>query len=228
MKGNECTDTWELDSLLKGSGELTELIAQTKVGIEECLERVETLDLATAQDNKEQVAIVLRDIGCIQNALSQMSSFVTCLLAENPGNQTGISLQGTISSVKAGFSSLVKKLQHQLAELDPATWDLLLQTESLKDYRFIINEWRTDADAALSNEEEALIADLMIDGDHAWNDLYRSILNNLRVNRSEEHTSELQSPVPISYAVFCLKKKNRQQKAQPHPLQSHAQLTQFS
>ena len=27
------------------------------------------------------------------------------------------------------------------------------------------------------------------------------------VLRSEEHTSELQSPVPISYAVFCLKKK---------------------
>ena len=24
-----------------------------------------------------------------------------------------------------------------------------------------------------------------------------------------EHTSELQSPVPISYAVFCLKKKNK-------------------
>ena len=29
------------------------------------------------------------------------------------------------------------------------------------------------------------------------------------VGRSEEHTSELQSPVPISYAVFCLKKKNK-------------------
>src|SRR5213082_954618 len=27
--------------------------------------------------------------------------------------------------------------------------------------------------------------------------------------RSEEHTSELQSPDTISYAVFCLKKKNR-------------------
>ena len=27
------------------------------------------------------------------------------------------------------------------------------------------------------------------------------------LDRSEEHTSELQSPVPISYAVFCLKKK---------------------
>src|SRR3546814_4150839 len=29
-----------------------------------------------------------------------------------------------------------------------------------------------------------------------------------RVGRSEEHTSELQSLMRISYAVFCLKKKN--------------------
>src|SRR3546814_7748594 len=34
-----------------------------------------------------------------------------------------------------------------------------------------------------------------------------------RVVRSEEHTSELQSLMRISYAVFCLKKKN----AQPYP-----------
>ena len=30
--------------------------------------------------------------------------------------------------------------------------------------------------------------------------------------RSEEHTSELQSPVPSSYAVFCLKKKKQKNK----------------
>src|SRR3546814_1743710 len=31
------------------------------------------------------------------------------------------------------------------------------------------------------------------------------------VKRSEEHTSELQSLMRISYAVFCLKKKNKKQ-----------------
>src|SRR3546814_2178076 len=31
-------------------------------------------------------------------------------------------------------------------------------------------------------------------------------------DRSEEHTSELQSLMRISYAVFCLKKKNKKQK----------------
>src|SRR3546814_4360335 len=32
-----------------------------------------------------------------------------------------------------------------------------------------------------------------------------------RLGRSEEHTSELQSLMRISYAVFCLKKKTKQQ-----------------
>src|SRR6184192_1153649 len=30
-------------------------------------------------------------------------------------------------------------------------------------------------------------------------------------SRSEEHTSELQSPIDISYAVFCLKKKKKKE-----------------
>src|SRR5216110_4074633 len=34
----------------------------------------------------------------------------------------------------------------------------------------------------------------------------------VRPLRSEEHTSELQSRELISYAVFCLKKKNKKQK----------------
>src|SRR3546814_9544819 len=36
------------------------------------------------------------------------------------------------------------------------------------------------------------------------------ILQRAAVPRSEEHTSELQSLMRISYAVFCLKKKNKQ------------------
>ena len=40
-----------------------------------------------------------------------------------------------------------------------------------------------------------------------------AILWYLAEKKTEEHTSELQSPVPISYAVFCLKKKN----PPPHP-----------
>src|SRR3546814_7720196 len=37
-----------------------------------------------------------------------------------------------------------------------------------------------------------------------------------RLIRSEEHTSELQSLMRISYAVFCLKKKNQRKTHQLH------------
>src|SRR3546814_1124969 len=39
--------------------------------------------------------------------------------------------------------------------------------------------------------------------------------------RSEEHTSELQSLMRISYAVFCLKKKNEQITQHRHAPQRH-------
>ena len=46
--------------------------------------------------------------------------------------------------------------------------------------------------------------------------------------RSEEHTSELQSPVPISYAVFCLKKKIKKKKQRKKRYESKLQQVQHT
>src|SRR3546814_1663942 len=43
----------------------------------------------------------------------------------------------------------------------------------------------------------------------------------VRTLRSEEHTSELQSLMRISYAVFCLKKKTTLRKSAHHILQTN-------
>src|SRR3546814_10837408 len=46
------------------------------------------------------------------------------------------------------------------------------------------------------------------------NPLYMSLQSmQAEKARSEEHTSELQSLMRISYAVFCLKKKNKKQRS---------------
>src|SRR3546814_10127953 len=49
---------------------------------------------------------------------------------------------------------------------------------------------------------------VMVPSIFAWGHIVPAVAPH----RSEEHTSELQSLMRISYAVFCLKKKNRTQK----------------
>ena len=56
-------------------------------------------------------------------------------------------------------------------------------------------KFSSDTSAGLNKTDTVTLQALLLDFSKAF-------------DRSEEHTSELQSPVPISYAVFCLKKKN--------------------
>src|SRR3546814_1372851 len=44
-----------------------------------------------------------------------------------------------------------------------------------------------------------------------WEEPLQQVLESVQ-GRSEEHTSELQSLMRISYAVFCLKKKKKKQR----------------
>src|SRR3546814_1039801 len=57
--------------------------------------------------------------------------------------------------------------------------------------------------------------------DTLGDDLFVLILENVR---SEEHTSELQSLMRISYAVFCLKKKNKIHKKKKQNTKSIKQI----
>src|SRR3546814_6487863 len=62
------------------------------------------------------------------------------------------------------------------------------------------------ASAIKDNETILVFGDYDVDGATS-----AAILRRFLKMRSEEHTSELQSLMRISYAVFCLKKKNKQQ-----------------
>src|SRR3546814_2944847 len=66
-----------------------------------------------------------------------------------------------------------------------------------------------DADSLVSGRAMVQLASVM---DRAPGvGLIQTIPTVINSRRSEEHTSELQSLMRISYAVFCLKKKNNQQ-----------------
>src|SRR3546814_9189980 len=47
-------------------------------------------------------------------------------------------------------------------------------------------------------------------------------------DRSEEHTSELQSLMRISYAVFCLKKKKKNTDTEPDTSRQHRKIKDYT
>src|SRR3546814_4460228 len=81
--------------------------------------------------------------------------------------------------------------------------------------RFRRNDWRSSSSRATICARAALIPAMKGAGEDDANCASAgaaSCAKRLAANfeRSEEHTSELQSLMRISYAVFCLKKKKQQ------------------
>src|SRR3546814_10899263 len=94
------------------------------------------------------------------------------------------------------------------------------RTDTLFPYTTLFRSTRGVAAALLGSVDmkgnlSADIAVLELDEAHAVKFVqavrprYSLLLNVMRDQRSEEHTSELQSLMRISYAVFCLKKKKK-------------------
>src|SRR3546814_5751777 len=71
-----------------------------------------------------------------------------------------------------------------------------------------------DADDVASGAREVVVHRFAVDHQHL-----------LAEARSEEHTSELQSLMRISYAVFCLKKKKHKTTRTNHSIPAHIHIT---
>src|SRR3546814_3188737 len=94
-------------------------------------------------------------------------------------------------------------------------------------YEMRISDWSSDV--CSSDLIEAMFIDDIV---HVANGRFQALLDDARLfgrdwgfrladTRSEEHTSELQSLMRISYAVFCLKKKKYTTNNTNNPLQYH-------
>src|SRR3546814_5485896 len=103
-----------------------------------------------------------------------------------------------------------------------ASYLLVSETNEYRIWRYWLKGVRAGQQEIFADNLPGFPDNLSIDDGHVWQALYaprnaaldaiadRPTLRKLayRLPRSEEHTSELQSLMRLSYAVFCLKKHN--------------------
>src|SRR3546814_6682697 len=92
---------------------------------------------------------------------------------------------------------------------EPIDTIALLQSNIPEDATVLIRVGTTSATADANYGPYPFRASANVPGRPGYHGLFRLPAAVSKEYRSEEHTSELQSLMRISYSVFCLKKKNQ-------------------
>ncbi|MEK4299381.1 M3 family oligoendopeptidase [Oceanobacillus sp. FSL W8-0428] len=176
---------WNLDNLFPGGSEspsFNNYVKQLELEITKMEEKLSLFDNLLEINQSLGIESVIKNIGDIQEKLSQANSFITCLTAQNTKDQGAVVLRGVTSAMNARFESVIKKFQHIILETNEDLWIEIIETKALNEYKFILTMWREKAKMLLSEKEERLVSDLMMDGYHAWRQFYNSLIGRIKIN----------------------------------------------
>lgn len=179
---------WNLDSIFKGGSESEEF----KVFLENIEQEMTTLDELTEDfipstigSNQEKLTVIIDQLEQTTKKLREAFAFVSCLSAQDINDTYAKLLVGKRSELKANMNAIESKLRQKLAAINDKDWECLLQQHPMKEIAFVLNETRQKANELLSEGKEVLINDLAIDGYHAWNQMYETIVGKITVEIEE-------------------------------------------
>ncbi|MBM7664086.1 pepF/M3 family oligoendopeptidase [Solibacillus kalamii] len=176
---------WNLDSIFLGgskSNQFLNHLNELEVHIHNFKRSVASFNAPPATGEGANIAELVSKIGETRIHLSQANSFVTCLLSQNPKDQDAATLRGKILKLESDFKNELSKVKVVLANTKQEIWVSLIEAKELADYKFILNEWRENTHIHLSEDEQSIIADLMVDGYHSWGHFYNALVSSMTVN----------------------------------------------
>ncbi|MBE1555882.1 M3 family oligoendopeptidase [Sporosarcina limicola] len=179
------SEIWDLDVFFKGGSSSQELRTHLdnvdgKIGLLE--EAAESFKVPLSFDAAKNVEDLIESIKEVALHMSQAGAVIGCFLAADTTDKKALILQGETGSLGAKFSTAMLKIKQTLAKVDEEVWNRLLEADGLKEFSFVLNEWREEVELKLSEEEESLITSLSVDGYHGWGQLYDLLVGNIKIN----------------------------------------------
>ncbi|WP_353854453.1 M3 family oligoendopeptidase [Bacillus sp. Bos-x628] len=176
-------ETWDLDHFFKGGSSSQEFITylqNIQKLLDELRQKVEVFQKEKTHFENKLVS-VLETYEITFKKLSQASSFVTCLQSQNTKDMKAGSLRGAIAKLEAELGTILALLDQSLGAIPQNDWDELIHSAVFSDIRYILNERRERVKDQLPVEQETLIQQLSVDGYHAWEELYSSLVNKITI-----------------------------------------------
>lgn len=201
--------TWDLDVIFSGqsnSEEFRQFVDGVSKGIKELTEEVNHLD---ANEELEAWEEILENLEDITKKSREMGAYISCLSAQDVTDKQASLYVAEAAQITASSTALAKTVDQKLGMITEANWKKLLEQEAIKPLQFVLTERRERAREQLSKKEEILISDLAVDGYHAWNQMYGTIVGNMKINIEEDGKVQSYS---VGQASNKLSTPNREQR----------------
>ncbi len=186
-------ETWDLDVFFEGGSEspaFQQFINDLPKQVEALVAQTKSLKTDVSASELRAAIDQLKEV---MEHIMHAGGMLSCLTAQNMKDVKALQLQGQLSAISASYSPAVLRLQQLLAEMEEARFEELLSSPELSEFTFILSEWREQAKQRLSEEEEALISSLSVDGYSSWGQLYNMFIGDIKVEVEVEGEKKLTS-----------------------------------
>ncbi|MFG3613173.1 M3 family oligoendopeptidase [Rummeliibacillus stabekisii] len=187
----EYIQTWDLDQIFTGGSQsqsLKETISTITKEMSQLDESIERFNPEKASAN--DLAGIINQLGPLQKQLRDVFAYIGCLSAQDVNDSDAAVLVAKSGDLAAKMGTISSKLNQKLKEIKDEAWTEMMQSQELKEIAFSLSEARRKAKEMLPIDQEVLINDLAVDGYHAWNQMYDTIVGNMFVTVEEKGESK--------------------------------------
>ncbi len=193
--------TWDLDSLYPEptTEEFTTLFATFRNDLQNLTLRCEELP-AVGKDVKsdEDWVAFFKDYENLHSRADDLHSFIACHCAADAENQEFQQYEAALAALVPYQQRIATSMEFALKEASEAQFESFLDSHPhITQSRFFFEESRRHASLRLPKQQEALAADLGVDGIHAWGRLYDRLSGELRVEIMQRGEVVRKSPGQI-------------------------------
>ena len=126
---------------------------------------------------------------------SHLASYISCLTAAEAQNDKYLKEESNLANMEAQASKLGDKIMRGIGSMDDETFQELCQHERLDNADFRLKEMRKEAKSRMSDELEALAADLGVNGLSAWSRLYFNTMGSLKFQYTDPERGDCEVPM---------------------------------
>ncbi|GLC89027.1 M3 family oligoendopeptidase [Lysinibacillus piscis] len=177
-------EVWDVEVFFEGGSTSPQFVAHLEHSanlVQELQQLVNALAIPQTASDAIHIVQVLDKVKEVRQHLAQAGAFLSCLTAQNIKDKEALLHLGKLSAIYAESAPTFEKLRQIVGQIEGTVFEQLLATAELAPFAFILTEWREASKESLSEEEEAIISALAVDGYKSWGEMYDVLISDMRV-----------------------------------------------